>query len=100
MAGALRPVPGIAAIEQRLKAVLKQLVTTNAILFIDEIHTLIGAGGLRRHADAQPAEAGIADRAAEVHRRDHLPGIPRRVEKDHRASRLPEIDVLEPPYWE
>ncbi|QID18642.1 ATP-dependent Clp protease ATP-binding subunit ClpA [Nitrogeniibacter mangrovi] len=31
--------------EQRLKAVLKQLVeNTNAILFIDEIHTLIGAG--------------------------------------------------------
>jgi ATP-dependent Clp protease ATP-binding subunit ClpA len=31
--------------EQRLKAVLKQLTeNTNAILFIDEIHTLIGAG--------------------------------------------------------
>src|SRR6186713_1053122 len=31
--------------EQRLKAVLKQLFdNTNAILFIDEIHTLIGAG--------------------------------------------------------
>ncbi|HQV13106.1 MAG TPA: AAA family ATPase, partial [Nitrospira sp.] len=31
--------------EQRLKAVLKQLVDhTNAVLFIDEIHTLIGAG--------------------------------------------------------
>ena len=31
--------------EQRLKAVLKQLVESrNAILFIDEIHTLIGAG--------------------------------------------------------
>lgn len=31
--------------EQRLKAVLKQLKTNpNAILFIDEIHTLIGAG--------------------------------------------------------
>src|SRR5438445_6359106 len=31
--------------EQRLKAVLKQLVDNpNAILFIDEIHTLIGAG--------------------------------------------------------
>ena len=31
--------------EQRLKAVLKQLVEhNNAILFIDEIHTLIGAG--------------------------------------------------------
>ncbi|MDR2239808.1 MAG: ATP-dependent Clp protease ATP-binding subunit ClpA [Zoogloeaceae bacterium] len=31
--------------EQRLKAVLKQLVeNSNAILFIDEIHTLIGAG--------------------------------------------------------
>ena len=31
--------------EQRLKAVLKQLLdSSNAILFIDEIHTLIGAG--------------------------------------------------------
>src|SRR5206468_3317074 len=31
--------------EQRLKAVLKQLVDNpNAILFIDEIHTVIGAG--------------------------------------------------------
>ena len=34
--------------EQRLKAVLKQLVENpNAVLFIDEIHTLIGAGRLR-----------------------------------------------------
>lgn len=31
--------------EQRLKGVLKQLADTpNAVLFIDEIHTLIGAG--------------------------------------------------------
>ena len=31
--------------EQRLKAVLKHLLDNNkAILFIDEIHTLIGAG--------------------------------------------------------
>jgi len=44
--GALLAGPSIAAIfEQRLKAVLKQLTDNpNAILFIDEIHTLIGAG--------------------------------------------------------
>ena len=41
--------------EQRLKAVLKQLVDNpNAILFIDEIHTLIGAGAPRAARSMRP----------------------------------------------
>ena len=61
--------------EQRLKAVLKQLVDNpNAILFIDEIHTLIGAGAASGGTlDASNLlEAGAVDRRAEVHRRDHV----------------------------
>ena len=80
--------------EQRLKAVLKQLVDNpNAILFIDEIHTVIGAGAASgRHAGRlQPAEAGALDRAAEVHRRHHLQRVPRRVREGPRAvAALPE----------
>ena len=51
--------------EQRLKGVLKQLKDQpNAILFIDEIHTLIGAGRLGRHAGReQPAQAGACPAA-------------------------------------
>ena len=41
--------------EQRLKAVLKQLVDNpNAILFIDEIHTVIGAGAARAARSTPP----------------------------------------------
>ena len=80
--------------EQRLKAVLKQLVDNpNAILFIDEIHTVIGAGAASgRHARRlQPAQAGALHRAAEVHRRHHLQRVPRRVREGPRAvAALPE----------
>ena len=39
--------------EQRLKAILKQLLDDpNAILFIDEIHTIVGAGGATGSLDA------------------------------------------------
>ena len=48
--------------------------------------------GLRRHAGRlQPAQAGAAVRAAEVHRRDDLPGIPRHIREGPRAlAPLPE----------
>ena len=70
--------------EQRLKGVLKSLKDKpNAILFIDEIHTLIGAGAASGGTlDAvQPAQAGALQRPAQVHRRDHLHRVPRHLRK-------------------
>ena len=67
--------------EQRLKAVLKQLADNpNAILFIDEIHTLIGAGAASGGTlDASNLlKPALSTGHAEVHRRDDLQRIPRR----------------------
>ena len=81
--GALSPAPSIAATSSSAsRRVLKQLKDTpNAILFIDEIHThhrrRLGVG---RHAGrVQPAQAGAGERPAEVHRRDHVHGVPRHL---------------------
>ncbi len=52
--------------EERLKAVVTELeATEGAILFIDEIHTVIGAGATSRRLDGrlQPAEAGAGQPA-------------------------------------
>ena len=40
--------------EERLKSVVKEVISSdgNIVLFIDEIHTLVGAGGWRRSHDA------------------------------------------------
>jgi ATP-dependent Clp protease ATP-binding subunit ClpA len=86
--------------EQRLKAVLKQLkANTNAILFIDEIHTLIGAGSASGGTlDAsnllKPALASGALKCIGATTYNEYRGI---FEKDHALSRrFQKIDVIEP----
>jgi ATP-dependent Clp protease ATP-binding subunit ClpA len=86
--------------EQRLKAVLKQLVDNpNAILFIDEIHTLIGAGAASGGTlDAsnllKPALSTGALKCIGATTYIEYRGI---FEKDHALSRrFQKIDVTEP----
>ena len=86
--------------EQRLKAVLKQLVENpNAILFIDEIHTLIGAGAASGGTlDAsnllKPALSSGALKCIGATTYNEYRGV---FEKDHALSRrFQKIDVPEP----
>ncbi|WP_374242692.1 ATP-dependent Clp protease ATP-binding subunit ClpA [Zoogloea sp.] len=86
--------------EQRLKAVLKQLVEThNAILFIDEIHTLIGAGAASGGTlDAsnllKPALSSGQLKCIGATTYTEFRQI---FEKDHALSRrFQKVDVLEP----
>ena len=66
--------------EERLKAVVQELEDhPDAVLFIDEIHTVIGAGChiWRRDGCIQPAETPRYKAAkTAVHGLDHLQGIP------------------------
>ena len=86
--------------EQRLKAVLKQLVDNpNAILFIDEIHTLIGAGSASGGTlDAsnllKPALSTGALKCIGATTYNEFRGI---FEKDHALSRrFQKVDINEP----
>jgi len=86
--------------EQRLKAVLKQLVDNpNAILFIDEIHTMIGAGAASGGTlDAsnllKPALQGGQLKCLGATTYNEYRGV---FEKDHALSRrFQKIDVVEP----
>ena len=86
--------------EQRLKAVLKQLTENpNAILFIDEIHTLIGAGAASGGTlDAsnllKPALSSGQLKCIGATTYNEYRGI---FEKDHALSRrFQKIDVMEP----
>ena len=86
--------------EQRLKAVLKQLLeNSNAILFIDEIHTLIGAGAASGGTlDAsnllKPALASGQLKCIGATTYNEYRGV---FEKDHALSRrFQKIDVTEP----
>ncbi|XLM20201.1 ATP-dependent Clp protease ATP-binding subunit ClpA [Chromobacterium piscinae] len=86
--------------EQRLKAVIKQLTDdTNAILFIDEIHTLIGAGAASGGTlDAsnllKPALSNGSLRCIGATTYNEYRGI---FEKDNALSRrFQKIDVTEP----
>jgi ATP-dependent Clp protease ATP-binding subunit ClpA len=86
--------------EQRLKAVLKQLVDNpNAILFIDEIHTLIGAGAASGGTlDAsnllKPALSSGQLKCIGATTYNEYRGV---FEKDHALSRrFQKIDVVEP----
>ena len=86
--------------EQRLKAVLKQLrENPNAVLFIDEIHTLIGAGSASGGTmDAsnllKPALSSGALKCIGATTYQEYRGV---FEKDHALSRrFQKIDVNEP----
>ena len=86
--------------EQRLKAVLKQLkANPNAVLFIDEIHTLIGAGSASGGTlDAsnllKPALSSGQLKCIGATTYNEYRGI---FEKDHALSRrFQKIDVVEP----
>jgi ATP-dependent Clp protease ATP-binding subunit ClpA len=86
--------------EQRLKAVLKQLVDNpNAILFIDEIHTLIGAGAASGGTlDAsnllKPALQSGQLKCIGATTYQEYRGV---FEKDHALSRrFQKIDIVEP----
>ncbi|MEO8103276.1 MAG: ATP-dependent Clp protease ATP-binding subunit ClpA [Betaproteobacteria bacterium] len=86
--------------EQRLKAVLKQLTENpNAVLFIDEIHTLIGAGSASGGTlDAsnllKPALSSGQLKCIGATTYGEYRGI---FEKDHALSRrFQKIDVIEP----
>ncbi|RLJ67474.1 ATP-dependent Clp protease ATP-binding subunit ClpA [Sulfurisoma sediminicola] len=86
--------------EQRLKGVLKQLVDDpDAILFIDEIHTLIGAGAASGGTlDAsnllKPALSSGALKCIGATTYNEFRGV---FEKDHALSRrFQKIDVNEP----
>ena len=86
--------------EQRLKAVLKQLIENpHAILFIDEIHTLIGAGAASGGTlDAsnllKPALSGGQLKCIGATTYNEYRGV---FEKDHALSRrFQKIDVTEP----
>ena len=86
--------------EQRLKAVLKQLGDNpKAVLFIDEIHTLIGAGAASGGTlDAsnllKPALSSGALKCIGATTYDEFRGV---FEKDHALSRrFQKIDVDEP----
>jgi len=86
--------------EQRLKAVLKQLTSNpNAILFIDEIHTLIGAGAASGGTlDAsnllKPALSSGQLRCIGATTYNEFRGV---FEKDHALSRrFQKVDVSEP----
>ena len=86
--------------EQRLKAVLKQLIENpNAVLFIDEIHTLIGAGSASGGTlDAsnllKPALSSGQLKCIGATTYGEYRGV---FEKDHALSRrFQKIDVTEP----
>ncbi len=86
--------------EQRLKAVLKQLVENpHAILFVDEIHTLIGAGAASGGTlDAsnllKPALSGGQLKCIGATTYNEYRGV---FEKDHALSRrFQKVDVIEP----
>lgn len=65
--------------EERLKSVVKEVSESegNIILFIDEIHTLVGAGGGRRsHGRCQHTETGACARRTAFDRSYHDKRVP------------------------
>ncbi len=73
--------------EERLKKIIEELRSTNdAVLFIDELHTLVGAGAAEGAIDAANIlKPPLRPRRAAVHRRHHAGRVP----QVHRARRRP-----------
>ena len=71
--------------EERIKAVMDEIRRSkNVILFIDELHTIVGAGSAEGAMDAsQHHQAGAQPRRAAVRRRHHA----ERVSQIHREGR-------------
>ena len=82
--------------EERLKKVVAEIKDSRRILFIDELHTLVGAGaaegrgGRRQYPQARPVARRVAD-----HRRDHAGRIP----QVHRARRRPGAPLPAGAWW-
>ena len=64
--------------EERIKAVMNEVRRAkNVILFIDELHTLVGAGGAEGAIDASNVlKPALSPRRDPVHRRDDLRRVP------------------------
>ena len=80
--------------EDRLKAVLKEIEEAGGeiILFIDELHTLIGAGGVRRlDGCLEHAEARAGARGSALHRRDDA----QRISEIHREGQSSRAAISE-----
>jgi ATP-dependent Clp protease ATP-binding subunit ClpC len=72
--------------EERLKTIMKELMENqNAIIFIDELHTLVGAGSAEGSLDAANIlKPALLARRNPVHRRHH----PGRIPQVHRKGPL------------
>jgi len=80
--------------EERIKAVMDEIKRSkNVILFIDELHTIVGPAQPRRDGCVQHLQAGVVSRRDAVHRRDHAQRIPQIHREGQRAG--PALPVRE-----
>ena len=72
--------------EERLKKVLKEIKTRgDIVLFIDELHTLVGAGAAEGAIDAADPQADARSRRAADDRRHHARRVPQAPREGRRA---------------
>ena len=76
--------------EERLKTIMKELIENpNIIVFIDELHTLVGAGSAEGSLDAANIlKPALVARRDPVHRRDHAGRVPQ-VHREGPLARAP-----------
>ena len=76
--------------EERLKTIMKELMESqNSIVFIDELHTLVGAGSAEGSLDAANIlKPALSPRRNSVHRRDHAGRIPQ-IRRERPLARTP-----------
>ena len=79
--------------EERIKAVMNEVRRAkNTILFIDELHTLVGAGGAEGAIDASNVlKPALGPRRNPVHRRHHARRVPQ-IHREGRRARSPVPD--------